>query len=188
MASWHSAWLFPDPIGPENPLNRAPDSWKRFCDGSGSYSISRSRVPPRSPGCPSARPPRVPAVAAPAGYSPPGSLLRLLPPASFPHSSAASRQSRPESLFFCFRSVCSRPKSIRALQARVRRGALSRDSERTCFCCGAGLQTRGGLLVRQVGRLLRTQHNAVPVGILEDRCASPVELLRFHHEFHTLAF
>jgi hypothetical protein len=25
-ASWHSAWLFPDPIGPENPLNRAADS------------------------------------------------------------------------------------------------------------------------------------------------------------------
>jgi len=26
MASWQSAWLFPDPIGPENPLNRAADA------------------------------------------------------------------------------------------------------------------------------------------------------------------
>lgn len=25
MASLHSAWLFPEPIGPENPLNRAVD-------------------------------------------------------------------------------------------------------------------------------------------------------------------
>jgi hypothetical protein len=25
-ASWHNAWLLPDPIGPENPLNRAADS------------------------------------------------------------------------------------------------------------------------------------------------------------------
>jgi hypothetical protein len=23
MASWHNAWLLPDPIGPENPLKRA---------------------------------------------------------------------------------------------------------------------------------------------------------------------
>jgi hypothetical protein len=26
IASWHNAWLFPDPIGPENPLNRAFES------------------------------------------------------------------------------------------------------------------------------------------------------------------
>ena len=25
IASWHSAWLLPDPIGPENPLNLAVD-------------------------------------------------------------------------------------------------------------------------------------------------------------------
>jgi hypothetical protein len=34
IASWHSAWLLPEAIGPEKPLKRDLQSWKALCEGS----------------------------------------------------------------------------------------------------------------------------------------------------------